>query len=54
MKLEVSQEWLRMGSLALELSRLDGNTFIKRSNKELAGFRGVAQNEKIRLEALKA
>ena len=43
-----------MGSLALELSRLEVNTFTKRSNKEMTGFRGVAQNGKSSPGALKA
>ena len=37
-----------MGNVALEPPGLEINTFIKRSNKEIIGFRGDAQNGKAR------
>ena len=43
-----------MGHLALELSRLETNTFIKRSSKDMLGFRAEAQNGKPSSGALKA
>ena len=43
-----------MRTLALERSRLELNTFTKRSNMEMVGFRGEAQNGKSSSGALKA
>ena len=45
---------LRMGNLALELSRLETNTFIKRTSKDMLGFIAEAQNGKPSSGALKA
>ena len=43
-----------MGNLALELSRLEMITFIKRSTKEMIGFRIDVQNGKSSSGTLKA
>ena len=39
----MSEEWLRLRNLALEAPRLEIIKVIKVSNKEMRGFRGLAQ-----------